>query len=156
MCTHNSARSQMAEGWLRSLLGKTSVASEILSAGTEKTRVKPEAIQVMAEIGIDLASHRSKTLEEIEASDSLDAVITVCDSAYQSCPYFPGSTRRYHISLPDPSGHDMERWRQSRDQVGRVMAVLVEHLAQDLWPPPEALNAAAKQQGETHANSTDL
>lgn len=142
LCTHNSARSQMAEGWLRKLAGEARLEAEIWSAGTEKTVVKPPAIEVMGEIGIDLSGHWSKTIDEIPQADAIDAVITVCDSANDACPLFPGNTRRYHVSLPDPSGHDLERWRQSRDQVGRVMKVFVEQLKASGWPTADSLDQA--------------
>ena len=142
LCTHNSARSQMGEGLLRKLAQDVGLAAEIWSAGTEKTAVKPPAIQVMQEIGIDLKTHWSKTIDEIPNSDAIDAVITVCDSANDACPLFPGKTRRYHVSLPDPSGHDLERWRQSRDQIGRVMTVFVSELAAGRWPNSEMLDQA--------------
>ena len=142
MCTHNSARSQMGEGWLRKLAHEAGLEADIWSAGTEKTLVKPPAIQVMEEIGIDLKSHSSKTLADIPNPDNFDAVMTVCDSANDACPYFPAQTRRYHVSLTDPSGHDLDRWRQSRDQIGRVMTVFVNQLAAGGWPTPEALDQA--------------
>lgn len=142
LCTHNSARSQMAEGWLRKLARDAGLEAEIMSAGTEKTIVKPPAIQVMGEIGIDLSSQWSKTIQEIPGGDKIDAVITVCDSANNACPLFPGRTRRYHVSLSDPSGQDLDRWRQSRDQVGRVMKVVVDELAAGRWPEAQALELA--------------
>lgn len=142
LCTHNSARSQMAEGWLRRLSQDAGLEAEIWSAGTEKTQVKPPAIEVMAEIGIDLSHHRSKTIDEVPNDPPMDAVITVCDSANDACPTFPGKTRRYHVSLPDPSGHDLERWRQSRDQIGRVMKALVEELKAERWPAADLLERA--------------
>lgn len=145
LCTHNSARSQMGEGWLRKLCQDANVAAEIWSAGTEKTLVKPPAIEVMGEIGIDLTTHTSKTIPEIPESDKFDAVVTVCDSANDACPLFPGQTRRYHVSLPDPSGHDMDRWRRSRDQIGRVMTVFVQALAKGDWPTTEALDQAKEE-----------
>jgi len=143
MCTHNSARSQMGEGWLRKLTQEAGLEAEIWSAGTEKTSVKPPAIVVMEEIGIDLKTHASKTVAELPDPDGFDAVLTVCDSAHDACPNFPGQTRRYHVSLPDPSGHDLERWRQSRDQIGRVMTAFVSELAANRWPTPEALHRAS-------------
>jgi arsenate reductase len=144
MCTHNSARSQMGEGWLRKLAQQAGLEADIWSAGTEKTLVKPPAIQVMEEIGIDLDTHTSKTVAEIPNPDNFDAVLTVCDSANDACPYFPAQTRRYHVSLPDPSGHDLERWRQSRDQIGRVMTAFVNQLANGQWPTAEELNQAVQ------------
>lgn len=142
LCTHNSARSQMAEGWFRRLAAEAALDAEIWSAGTEKTLVKPPAIEVMGEVGIQLSGHWSKTMDEVPQLNEMDAVITVCDSANQSCPLVLGNTRRFHVSLPDPSGHDLERWRQSRDQVGRVMKVFVEALKAGGWPTAEALEQA--------------
>ena len=141
LCTHNSARSQMAEGWLRHLCLQAAVDAEICSAGTAKTRVKPEAAEVMAEVGIDLTQHWSKTIDEVPRPEAFDAVITVCDSANQNCPYFPAA-RRYHVSLPDPSGQGLERWRQSREQIERVMLVLTRALGAQQWPDPATLNDA--------------
>jgi arsenate reductase len=100
LCTHNSARSQMAEGLLRHLGGKN---YHVYSAGTEKTALRPQAIQVMAEIGIDISHQESKTLEQY-LQDDFDEVITVCDEANEACPMFPNAKqRRRHWSFPDPS-----------------------------------------------------
>jgi arsenate reductase (thioredoxin) len=99
LCTHNSARSQMAEGWLRHLAGDR---FEVHSAGTEMTAVRPFAIQVMAEVGVDISGQASKTLERY-LGQPWDDVITVCDRANESCPFFPGAARRLHWSFPDPS-----------------------------------------------------
>ncbi len=100
LCTHNSARSQMAEGLLRAL-GQGQY--EAASAGTEQTRVRPEAIAAMHELGIDITAHTSKTLDRF-LGEAWDEVITVCDSANQSCPVFPGAVKRRHWSIDDPSG----------------------------------------------------
>ena len=99
LCTHNSARSQMAEGLLRHLAGGR---VEAHSAGTEATAVRPLAVRAMAELGIDLRGQTSKTLTRY-LGESFDAVITVCDDANESCPAFPGARARRHWSLPDPS-----------------------------------------------------
>lgn len=99
LCTHNSARSQMAEGLLRQL-GEGRF--EVFSAGTEATHVRPLAVRVMAEIGVDLSRHESKTLEPF-VDQPFDAVITVCDQANEACPVFFGATQRLHWSFPDPS-----------------------------------------------------
>src|SRR5215470_10925671 len=99
ICTHNSARSQMAEGLLRSLGGDQ---FEACSAGTEATLVRPLAIKVMAEVGIDISQHQSKTLERYR-NEPFDEGITVCDTAAEACPLFPGAARMKHWSLPDPS-----------------------------------------------------
>ena len=99
LCTHNSARSQMAEGLLRELGGG---GFEAHSAGTEATHVRPLAIRAMEEIGIDIGAQRSKALDEY-AGQPFDLVVTVCDEAREACPYFPGARAQIHWSLPDPS-----------------------------------------------------
>ena len=128
LCTHNSARSQMAEGLLRHLAGES---FEAASAGTEATSVRSEAVAVMAEIGMDISSQESKTLA-CYIEEPFDYVVTVCDDANESCPFFPGAKERLHWSLPDPSragGTDEERlavFRSVRDQLkDRIEGVLV-------------------------------
>ncbi|HVR42647.1 MAG TPA: arsenate reductase ArsC [Thermoanaerobaculia bacterium] len=119
LCTHNSARSQMAEGLLRSMAGER---FEVASAGTERTRVHPLAVEAMREIGIDIGGHTSKTLDAFRG-ERFDYVITVCDRANESCPLFPGDTERIHWSFDDPSaasGSDQERlavFRTVRDAI---------------------------------------
>lgn len=119
LCTHNSARSQMAEGFLRAMaVGRF----EAGSAGTEKTSVNPLAIRVMAELGIDLGGHTSKLYADV-AAPAWDYLITVCDDANERCPWVPGSVQRLHWSFPDPSratGSEGERlavFRRVRDQI---------------------------------------
>ena len=99
ICTHNSARSQMAEGLLRSLAGDR---YDVFSAGTEPGRVHPYAVRVMAEIGMDISLHRSKNVDEF-AGHLMDMVITVCDHAKETCPIFPGGAQKIHQSFEDPS-----------------------------------------------------
>ncbi len=99
LCTHNSARSQMAEGILRHLAGER---LEVRSAGTEPSRVHPLAIRAMAERGIDIGAQTSKHSDEF-AGQRFDYVITVCDRASEVCPIFPGDPRRIHWSIPDPA-----------------------------------------------------
>jgi arsenate reductase len=130
ICTHNSARSQMAEGLLRSLGGNRFKA---FSAGTEATRVRPEAIAVMAELGIDISRQESKTLDRY-LGEPFDAVITVCDAANEACPVFFGVTERRHWSFPDPSkatGTEAERlatFRTVRDAIrDRIQADLLDN-----------------------------
>ncbi len=119
ICTHNSARSQMAEGLLRHLGNER---FEVFSAGTEATLVRPMAIQAMAELGIDISHQHSKTLDRY-LGEPLDDVITVCDTAAEACPVFPGATRRRHWSFEDPSkatGSETEQlkvYRQVRDEI---------------------------------------
>ena len=98
LCTGNSARSQMAEGILRHNGGDD---FEVESAGVKAGSVRPEAIQVMRELGIDISDHRSKSVDEFVGQE-FDYVITVCDNANESCPVFPGKTRRIHQSFEDP------------------------------------------------------
>ena len=121
VCTHNSARSQMAEGWLRHLGGGRYVAA---SAGTERRGVHPLAVEVMAEAEIDLAAHRSKTVEEAlaEHGTGFDTVVTVCDAAHEACPYVP-ARRTLHRSFADPSAVEGARderlaaFRIARDEI---------------------------------------
>ena len=127
LCTHNSARSQMAEGWLRHLHGER---YEVHSAGTEATAVRPSAIRVMAEVGIDISRYESKTLQRY-LEQPWDSVITVCDEADANCPTFPGGARRQHWSFPDPSratGGEEEQlavYRQVRDAIRNRIEVFV-------------------------------
>ena len=100
LCTHNSARSQIAEAVLRKL--DTTGTFEAYSAGTEKTFVRPLAIEVMQDWNVDMSSHTSKTLDQF-LDKKIDIVVTVCDSANDTCPIFPGATKRLHWSFPDPS-----------------------------------------------------
>ena len=100
LCTGNSARSQMAEGLLRHEAGN---AFAVESAGLEPSFVRPEAIEAMREIGIDISAQRSKSIDEFTAQP-FDYLITVCDNANQNCPVFPGVTRRVHWSIEDPAG----------------------------------------------------
>ncbi len=123
LCTHNSARSQMAEGLLREL-GKGKF--EVFSAGTEATQVRPLAIEAMQELGIDISSQSSKILTQY-LGESFDYVITVCDQANESCPIFPGAKNRLHWSFPDPSratGTHAEQLAVYRQVRGALMARL--------------------------------
>jgi arsenate reductase (thioredoxin) len=119
ICTHNSARSQMAEGLLRRLGGER---FEVFSAGTEATHVRPLAIHAMAEIDIDISGQQSKTLDRY-LGEPFDAVITVCDAANETCPIFPGAKQRRHWSFEDPSkatGSEDEQlavYRRVRDEI---------------------------------------
>lgn len=142
LCTHNSARSQMAEGWLRHHAVEAGLDAEVCSAGTEVTRVKSEAVTVMREVGIDLTHHRSKTLAELPDPWTFDVVLTVCDSANEACPAYPARTTRLHLSFPDPSGQGLERWREVRDALGETSRKLIVLLARG-EPPTEAAIAPA-------------
>jgi arsenate reductase len=119
LCTGNSARSQMAEGLLRHDAGDR---FEVFSAGTKPGHVRPEAITVMRELGIDLSGHRSKHVDEF-AGQTFDYVLTVCDNARESCPVFPAGTRTIHHSFDDPAalqGTEEARlalFRRVRDEI---------------------------------------
>lgn len=139
VCTHNSARSQMAEGMLRAWGGDL---FEAHSAGTEVSSVRPEAIAVMAEIDIDLSGHRSKSVDEY-VGQPFNWVITVCDQARQNCPIFPGVEKSAHWSVEDPSdaaGSDEERltlFRRARDDLRNRMHVFILAASRDDLPTPE-------------------
>ena len=119
VCTHNSARSQMAEGMVRAWGGGR---FEAFSAGTEASHVRPEAIAVMREIGIDISGHTSKTILPF-IGESFAWVITVCDAAKEACPAIPGAEQQAHWSIDDPSeveGTEEERldaFRTARDSL---------------------------------------
>jgi arsenate reductase len=119
LCTHNSCRSQMAEGIVNQYLGDRLKA---FSAGTEAAFVHPRAIAVMAEIGIDISRHRSKSLDEFEG-ETFDYVVTLCGSANEQCPLFFGVVERIHIGFDDPAraaGSDeeiMAEFRRVRDDI---------------------------------------
>jgi len=123
LCTHNSCRSQMAEGIVNHFLGDRFHA---FSAGTESTRVNPLAIKVLAELGIDIMGHRSKILNEF-VGESFDYVITLCGDAKERCPLFFGGVRRVHIGFDDPSrlpGSEEEvlpEYRRVRDEIRERM-----------------------------------
>jgi arsenate reductase len=119
ICVHNSARSQLAEGLVNALYGDR---FEAVSGGTEATRVHPAAIQAMAEIGIDISSHRSKSIDVFEGR-RFDYVVMVCDDKQADCPYFPGGKNYIHHAFDDPAacmGTDEEVlacFRKSRDEI---------------------------------------
>ena len=138
LCTHNSARSQMAEGWLRHYAAESGLDAEVFSAGTEKTFVKPHAVTVMKEVGVDVSRHTSKTLADLP-DVGFDVVMTVCDTANEACPLYPAKTTRLHVSFPDPSGEPLERWREVRDALGTSCRTLVKLLKAGDTPTEDAL-----------------
>ena len=123
LCTHNSCRSQMAEGLVNHYLGDRFSA---FSAGTVATRVNPLAIQVLAELGIDISRHYSKTLAEF-TGQQFDHVITLCGSANEQCPLFFGGVQRVHIGFDDPSQRSgspeevLPEFRRVRDEIRREL-----------------------------------
>lgn len=128
VCTGNSCRSQMAEGWLRHLAGDR---FEVFSAGTHPTSVHPLAIQVMDERGVDLSAHRSKSVDEF-LGQAFDYVITVCGSANEECPLFPGPAQRLHWDIEDPArvvgtaSEVVEAFRAARDRLQEGVRRFVE------------------------------
>ena len=127
LCTGNSCRSQMAEGWIRHDLGQL---VDVFSAGTQVSIVHPLAIAVMAEAGVDLSSHKSKSIQEYWGQP-FDLVVTVCDSAKEACPMFPGAAKQIHESFPDPAGFTgaeeevIEIFREVRDLIRERLVPLV-------------------------------
>ncbi len=136
LCTHNSARSQMAEALTRDAARRLGVDLDVHSAGTEATRVKDDAKTVMAELGLDLSTHTSKTLWDVPDAQNFDYVITVCDSAAEACPVYPGKTTRRHYPFVDPSGGSLDRWRAVRDQQQAQFEAFVQALKDGRDVPP--------------------
>ncbi|MFI5329854.1 MAG: arsenate reductase ArsC [Desulfobaccales bacterium] len=128
LCTENACRSQMAEGLVNhDLAGRV----KAFSAGVSPSRVNPRAIQVMAELGIDIRQQRSKSVAEL-AGESFDLVITLCDQAQQQCPFFPGDTEVRHVGFPDPAraagteAEIMAAFRQVRDDLRKKLIPLLK------------------------------
>lgn len=131
LCTGNSCRSQMAEGWARYLRGES---LDVFSAGIVKHGINPYAVRVMAEVGVDIRGHRSKLVDELPRT-AFDFIITLCDHAHETCPYIPG--RIIHHGFPDPpqltkemtdEEEILEGYRNVRDQI----RVFVESLPEGL------------------------
>lgn len=129
LCTGNSCRSQMAEGWARHLKGDV---MEPYSAGIEPQGLDPRAVRVMAEVGVDISGQRSKHVEELK-DIQFDYVVTVCDQAHESCPLFPGRTKVIHVGFDDPprlaqdSKTEQEalgHYRRVRDEIRRFVESL--------------------------------
>ncbi|HET6381735.1 MAG TPA: arsenate reductase ArsC [candidate division Zixibacteria bacterium] len=133
LCTHNSARSQMAEALLRAQAGDR---FEVHSAGTIATAVRPEAIEAMAELGVDIGQAQSKTLDRY-LGRSIDWLITVCDQAREACPVLPGVANQLHWSIPDPSAVTgdhrtrMAAFRAARDDLAARIRAFVDERARD-------------------------
>lgn len=131
LCTGNSCRSQMAEGYLRHFIGEK---AEVVSAGTEMHGLNPMAVKVMAEDGIDISGHHSKVVDQV-IDRPYDLVITVCDRAREHCPYLPGPAMRIHNSFPDPTqatGTEHEVltvFRHTRDLIKHFC----QHITRDLY-----------------------
>ena len=135
LCTGNSCRSQMAEGWARKLKGDV---VEPYSAGTEPHGMNRLAVRAMAEAGVDISGHRSKHVDELR-DVPLDVVVTVCDHANETCPVFPGRVKRLHVGFDDPpkpaagaksDDEAMVHYRRVRDEIKAFVERLPEALAE--------------------------
>jgi arsenate reductase len=139
VCTHNSARSQMAEGMLRAFGGGS---FDVYSAGTEASDVRPEAVAVMNEIGIDISGHTSKSIDQF-MGESFSWLITVCDEAKEACPTIPGVARQQHWSIDDPSTVEgdeetrLEAFRNTRDIIRDRVHIFSLAAGRDDLPRPE-------------------
>lgn len=142
LCTGNSARSQMAEGLFRQAVGDR---FEVFSAGTKPSLVRPEAIAVMAELGIDISRHRSKSVDEFLGQE-FRYVVTVCDNARESCPVFPDQTERVHWSFEDPAavtGSQADReaaFRSVRDQIAVKVRAFATNATEPVLPDVSGLH----------------
>ena len=139
LCTGNSCRSQMAEGWARHLKAD---CVEAYSAGIETHGLNPRAVRVMAEAGVDISGHRSKHLDEL-ADVPFDYVVTVCDQARESCPLFPGAARMVHVGFDDPprlaqgaktEEEALAHYRRVRDEIRAFVERLPEALPASRGP----------------------
>ena len=133
LCTENACRSQMAEGLVNhDLAGQV----QAWSAGVRPSRVNPRAVQVMAELGIDISHHRAKSVDDL-AGEAFDLVITVCDQAQQQCPIFPGETQVMHVGFPDPAratgteAEVMAAFRQGRDALREHLVPLLREKSRE-------------------------
>ena len=133
LCTGNSCRSQMAEGWARHLKGDV---IEAYSAGIETHGLNPRAVQVMAEAGVDISQHPSQHVDELKHIE-LDQVVTVCSAAHESCPVFPGNTKVKHVGFDDPpklakdaptEEEALSHYRRVRDEIRAFVETLPESL----------------------------
>ena len=133
LCTGNSCRSQMAEGWLRHLAGDR---YNVFSAGVKPAGLNPDAVRVMKEVGIDISGHRSKNVAEFLERE-FSYVVTVCDSAKESCPLFPGTLRSLHWSLEDPASATgtqearLKIFRRVRDEIKQHVLKLIQEYSSD-------------------------
>lgn len=133
LCTGNSCRSQMAEGWARHLKGDQ---IEAFSAGIAQHGLNPLAVKVMSEAGVDISGHQSKTLDELKGVE-LDYVVTVCDHAHETCPWFPAKAKVIHVGFDDPprlareaksEDEAIQHYRRVRDEIRDFVATLPEAL----------------------------
>ncbi|WP_419780118.1 arsenate reductase ArsC [Maridesulfovibrio sp.] len=137
LCTGNSCRSQMAEGWTRHLKGDV---IDVYSAGIQTHGLNPSAVKVMAEAGVDISGHKSQHIDELK-DVPIDYVVTVCDHAHETCPFFPGGSKVVHVGFDDPPRmakdiaekggsleEQMDCFRKVRDQIKQYVETLPEAL----------------------------
>lgn len=138
LCTGNSCRSQMAEGWTRHLKGDI---IEAYSAGIETHGLNPNAVKVMAEAGVDISGHRSQHIEEFKEV-KLDVVVTVCGDAHETCPFFPGKAKIIHVGFDDPPKMAKELAEQgaSEEQQLNCYRIVRDEIKAFVETLPEALN----------------
>lgn len=138
LCTGNSCRSQMAEGWVRALKGDM---IEAYSAGIEAHGLNPKAVQVMAEAGVDISGHRSKKVQEVMDID-FDYVVTVCGHAHETCPVFPGKAKLVHAGFDDPPAlardakteeEALGHYRRVRDEIKAFVEQLPDALTEETY-----------------------
>ncbi len=135
LCSGNSCRSQMAEGWARHLKGDV---IDACSAGIETHGLNPSAVRVMAEAGVDISGHRSRHVDEFKEV-VIDYVVTVCGHVHETCPFFPGNTKVVHVGFDDPpkmaaelcgEEEKLDCYRKVRDQIKAFVQTLPEYLEQ--------------------------
>jgi arsenate reductase len=124
VCTGNSCRSQMAEGWAKHLAAGR---LDAYSAGVNPIGVVRLTVEVMAEAGVDISQQRSKSVDEF-VGEEFDYIITLCDNARENCPYFPGEARRLHWPIDDPYGLTLDDYRRARDEIRTRVEVFLEEL----------------------------
>jgi arsenate reductase (thioredoxin) len=139
LCSANSARSQMGEGWAQYFAKLHDLDLEVFSAGTKATTLNPNAIAAMSEVGIDLSKHTSKTLYDLPNPWGFDVVLTVCDNAAENCPVYPAQTLRLHHSFPDPAGQtdEAKAFREVRDLEKPIFEQLILDLKAGRTPTLE-------------------
>lgn len=149
LCTHNSSRSQMAEGLL---CARGGAAFEVFSAGTQPRSVHPLAVRAMQEVGIDISGHTAKGIDTFESQPPLDLVITVCDEAQEACPVFPRARKQVHWGFPDPSratGTEAERLAEFRHIRDLIALKIDQFLGRQPSRSIEQLYAAAKAEEQS-------
>ncbi len=149
LCTHNSSRSQMAEGLLRAQGG---TAFEVFSAGIQPRSVHPLAVRAMQEVGIDISAHTTKGIDTFDSQPPMDLVITVCDEAQEACPVFPRARKQVHWGFPDPSrvtGTEAERLAAFRYMRDLIALKIDQFLGRQPSRSLEQLYAAAKAEEQS-------